>query len=300
MAAEDNPWSRGHSIEILREVASAITADVSGFEAIADSAYGVTTEWVIAHGVPEGAPVVLYFHGGAYLCGSPVQYRNMTVWLSRRARVRVLSVDYRLAPEHPYPAAFEDGLAAYQWLLAQPAIRAGQVAIAGDSAGAGLAVTLAADIVAADLPIPACVLGNSPYADLALASPSLNDPARNQHEPNKTTIQWLAQTYLQAGHVAVDARDPRHSPVYRNLTGLPPLLIQTGDLDNLQDDGARLAARAAACGVDVRYTTYREAPHIWPVLTPADQNANAAAAIDEMAAFIGENINGRPSGRWVD
>ncbi len=290
MTTDENPWARGHSLEILRQVAAGITADVQDYTATAVNADGVDAEWVIANGVPADAPITLYFHGGAYLCGHPAQYRNMTVWLSRIAQVRVLAADYRLAPEHPFPAAFEDALTIYRWLLAQGDADAQQLIVAGDSAGAGLAVTVVADAHAAGLPRPACIIGNSPYADLRLQSPSLDDPKRNQQEPNKITIQWLARTYLEAGGKSVDAGDARHSPVYRDLTGIPPLLIQTGNLDNLQDDGVRLAARAKECGVQVRHTAYPAAPHIWPVLFPADQNDSAANAITEMANFIRDNL----------
>ena len=290
MTTDENPWAKGHSLEILREVAAGITANVSDYTMTAVNADGVNAEWIVANGVPSTAPITLYFHGGAYLCGHPAQYRNMTVWLSRVAQVRVLSVDYRLAPEHPFPAACEDALTVYQWLLVHCHADPQQLIVAGDSAGAGLAVTVVADACAAGLPQPACIIGNSPYVDLQLQSPSLDDPLRNQQEPNKITIQWLAQTFLEAGGLSLDADNPRHSPVYRDLTGLPPLLIQTGELDNLQDDGVRLAERAEACGVNVRHTAYAGAPHIWPVLFPADQSDSAADAITEMANFIRENL----------
>ena len=134
---------------------------------------------------------------------------------------------------------------------------------------------------------------NSPYADLALASPSLDDPARNVAEPNKLTIQWLASTFLQAGREPadlLDPKDPRYSPVYRDLSGLPPLLVQTAGLDNLQHDGIRLAAQARSCGVQVTYTDYPESAHIWIVLQPADEDPQAALAMAEMREFIARNI----------
>ena len=283
----DNPWANGHSVEILRQVAAGIVPEVNNFKAVAVTAGGVPAEWIIANGVSRDRAVVLYFHGGAYLCGHPAQYRNITVWLSRLANVAVLAVDYRLAPEHPFPAAFEDALSAYRWLLKSGTADPARLVVAGDSAGAGLAVSLTADAIAAGLPPPVGVIGNSPYVDLSLASPSLDDPLRNQEQPNKETIEWLARTYLTAGNPP-DAKHPRHSPVYRDLTGLPPLLIQTGGLDNLQDDGARLAEQARRCGVEVTYSAYPESLHIWPVLFPADKDGEAHRAIGEMAAFIGQ------------
>ncbi|MFK7912326.1 MAG: alpha/beta hydrolase fold domain-containing protein [Pseudomonadales bacterium] len=280
-----SPWANGHSIEVLRSVSAGLQADVQDYEATPVNADGVAAEWVLANGVSTTAPVVAYFHGGAYLCGTPQQYRNATVWLSRLARVRVLAVDYALAPEHPHPSAFENALSVYQWLLAQLPTPA-KIILAGDSAGASIAITLAADALALGLPLPAALLTNSPFADLALASASLDDPALNENEPNKTTIQWLAKTYLQAGPgPGLDACDPRHSPIYRDLTGLPPLLIQTAGKDNLRDDGIRLARKARECGVTTVHTDYARSGHIWIVTEPADKSPHSLQALQEMVTF---------------
>ena len=126
----------------------------------------------------ETRPGVVLIHGGGWTKGNRGQMRSIARQLAKDGFV-AFSVSYRLAPEHPYPAAFDDALTAYRWLLAQPSVDSGRIVVAGDSAGAGLAVTLAADARDAGLPLPSCIIGNSPYADLALESPSLNDPARN-------------------------------------------------------------------------------------------------------------------------
>ena len=288
-----SPWDEGHSIDILRRVAAGITASVSDctFETV--DAGGVRAEWVTANGVGDDAPVALYFHGGAYLCGTLEQYRNATVGISRAAHLRVLSVDYRLAPEHGHPAAFEDALCAYRWLLDEVNVSADRLIVAGDSAGASIAVGVVMDALQLQLPTPACVITNSPFADLALASESLDDPARNIAEPNKQTIQWLARTYLEAGGPDLSATDARHSPIYRDLTGLPPLLVQTAGLDNLQDDGWRLAAQAEGCGVTTYYTNYASAGHIWIVLLPPQHDANVAAAFAEIQQFVATHVRGR-------
>lgn len=284
-----SPWDQGHSIEVLREVAAGIVATVRHFRVIPVDAGGVAAEWVVADGVDNDAPVALYFHGGAYLCGTLAQYRNATVGLSRAAQVRVLSVDYRLAPEHPHPAAFEDALLAYRWVLERLGIASARVLVAGDSAGASIAVGMVKDAIDLGLAAPCCIVANSPFADLSLSSASLNDPSLNFNEPNKITIEWLAQTYLQAGEVFSDqslsATDPRHSPVYRDLSGLPPLLVQTGGLDNLKDDGKRLAIQAERCGVTVLHTEYADAGHIWVVLQPAEADPAAVAAFAEIKHF---------------
>jgi len=282
-----DPWANGHSIETLRAVAATITPTVEDYRAEPVSAGGVAAEWISTVGIAANAQVVLYLHGGAYLCGHPADYRNMTVWLSRLAGVQVLAVDYRLAPEHPFPAAMEDVFDAYKWLLAQGYH---SIAVAGDSAGAALAVTVAADARDAQMPLPTCIIGNSPYADLSLQSQSLNDPARNMTQPNKTTIEWLAETYLRAGDTRQDPTRPRISPIFRALDDLPPMLIQTGGLDNLQDDGKRLASRARECGVSCRLTEYPEAPHIWPVLEPANHSDQSLQALREMAHFLKSHL----------
>lgn len=286
---ETNPWANGHSISVLRTVAAGIVATVQGFRVEPLTVNGVTAEWVVADGVTPDAPVALYFHGGAYLCGTLEQYRNVTVGLSRAAQVRVLAVDYRLAPEHPHPAAFEDGVAAYRWLLKQPGIESKSLLVAGDSAGASLAISVVMDAIELGLPSPSCIWTNSPFADLALQSASLDSPELNANEPNKTTIAWLAHTYLDAaqlnGAPRLSAQDPRHSPVYRDLHGLPPLLVQTGGLDNLQDDGIRLAAQATGCGVSTQHTHYPNAPHIWVVLALPQEDKVVAKAFLELAEF---------------
>lgn len=289
-----SPWANGHSIEVLRSVSAGLQTQVQvqDYEAHSVNADGVPAEWITANGTSATAPVALYFHGGAYLCGTPAQYRNATVWLSRLAGVRVLAVDYALAPEHPYPRSFEDALTVYRWLLAQSQAPE-QMVVVGDSAGASIAITLTADALALGLPLPAAVLANSPFADLALQSPSLNDPALNQQEPNRSTIEWLAQTYLEAPENGIlDAQDPRHSPVYRDLAGLPPLLIQTAGKDNLRDDGLRLAAQARSCGVATTHTDYPTCGHIWIVTGPADKDSHSYRALTEMATFVRQQLRG--------
>ncbi len=287
-SATASPWDQGHSIEVLREVAAGIVATVQDFWVEPVDAAGVPAEWVVADGVNNSAPVALYFHGGAYLCGTPEQYRNATVGLSRAAQVRVLSVAYRLAPEHPHPAAFEDALIAYRWVLERQGVAPSKLMIVGDSAGASLAVGMVKDAIELGVAAPSCIVANSPFADLALSSASLNEASLNLHEPNKTTIEWLAQTYLEADQDSperLSATDPRHSPIYRDLSGLPPLLIQTGGLDNLKDDGKRLTIQAERCGVAVRHTEYEGSGHIWIVLQPAETDPAVFAAFAEISDF---------------
>ena len=298
-----SPWAQGHSIDVLRQVAAGIVATVQDFTVEQVDAGGVASEWIVANGVSNDAPVALYFHGGAYLCGTPEQYRNVTVALSGSLGRRVLVVDYRLAPENPHPAAFEDAISAYRWVLNHAVGNPDDLLVAGDSAGASIAVGLALDVIALGLPAPVCVVANSPFSDLALQSPSLDKPELNDDEPNKTTIEWLARTYLAAAQKPagerLSAKDPRHSPIYRDLRGLPPLLVQIGGLDNLQDDGARLAAQAERCGVDVTLTRYSSSAHIWIVLRTPEEDPDVAAALTEIQQFVGAHPGHRAKSGWL-
>jgi acetyl esterase/lipase len=230
--------------------------------------------------VSADAPLALYFHGGAYLAGRPVHFRNSTVGLSRAAGVRVLVPEYRLAPEHPFPAAHDDALAVYRRLVTDEDADPAALMVVGDSAGAAIAVSVVAAALVAGLPRPACIVANSPYADLAGASPSLDDPRR---AGTRELIDWLRYTYLSSNDA--DPKDRRHSPVYGDLTGLPPLLVQAGWLDNLFDDAVRLAAQARSCGVETTFTEYSESGHIWIVYRNADADPEAARAFVEMGDF---------------
>ena len=280
----DNPWRNGHSIDVLRSVSASITPNVDSFTATPVDMDGVAGEIIHADTVTTPTCSVLYLHGGAYLCGNPEQYRNITAGLAQAASAEVVAVDYRLAPEHGHPAAFTDASTAYAWLNRQRPDAA--LVIAGDSAGAAIAVATALQAQDTGCRKPVAVLCNSPFADLTLSSASLDDPLRNQGEPNRATIEWLVRTVIDASGGALHAADHRVSPVYADLNGLPPLLIQTGGLDNLEDDGVRLAQRADECGIDVVLTRYPQSPHIWPVFTSAAQDPQAAAALSEMADFI--------------
>jgi acetyl esterase/lipase len=250
---------------------------------------------VLAEGVAEDAPVVQYMHGGALVSGAPSHFRAATVGVSRAAGVRVLSVDYRLAPENPFPAAFDDCLAVYRALL--DTVDPSRLAIAGDSVGSCLTVAVLGDARDAGLPQPACAIGNSPYCDFMMASPSLDDPARNHTWVNKDLIIKLNQAYL--GDSGADPRDPRHSPVYRDLSGIAPLLLQLAGKDNSYDDGIRLAGQARSYGVEVQVSSYPEAEHVWigtwaassdeVEVLPA-QVKMADDAFAEIAAFLARHM----------
>ena len=220
-------------------------------------ANGVPAEWVVAAGV-TAERVLLHFPGGAYHLGSPARLRGLLALVSAAAQVRVLSVGYRLAPENPFPAAVEDGLAAYRWLIAS-GTPARQVVISGDSSGGGLALAVLVALRDAGDPLPGAAVVMSPWTDLDLSGESLRSRADVDVLLTPEGAREAADWYL-AGQ---DARHPYASPLYADLHGLPPMLIQAGDAEILRDDATRFAAAARAAGVDVTLEIWPEMPHVW-------------------------------------
>lgn len=270
-----------------------------------DEVGGVPVEWTEpTAGISDTNRVVLYLHGGGYSNGCAAWTRRGTARLAQGLGCRVIAPDYRLAPRFPFPAAHEDVLAVYQALINDLKFSPNKIAVAGDSAGGALAVTVCADARDRGLPMPACAITNSLWSDIALNTPSLDDPLRNGFDIRKDMVVQLADTLLASG--AVDPMDPRHSPVYRDLRGLPPLLIQAAGRDICHDDSVRLAASARAAGVDVTITEYADVEHIWILNGPwrigypdnypenpqiqwvdcGEEAPQAATAIAEMVEFI--------------
>lgn len=243
----------------------------------------VPGEWYL----PEGAPAeacVLYFHGGGYLFGSPLSYRSFTTQLAARSGVRVFAPDYRLAPEEPFPAAIDDALSSYRWLVEQHDIPADNIVLAGDSAGGGLALALVHALKAEDLPLPASVIALSPYADLAARGQSLDENARSCTMFTGEAIRRAASIYLQGAEPELALA----SPLYGDFTGFPPLLIYVSDAEALRDDGLRVAERADRAGTDVDLRVWRGQPHVWPIFYPL--LPEAATTLDEMAAFVQRSL----------
>ncbi len=223
---------------------------------------GVKAEWVQA---PDAAAdrVIMYLHGGGYVAGSLLTHRELVGRLSRASGARALSVDYRLAPEHPYPAAIEDATAAYRWLLAL-GIAPGKIVIAGDSAGGGLTIAALLAIRDAKLAQPAAGVAISPWVDLEGSGESVQTRAAADPMVQGEGLKGMAKLYLGE----VSPRAPLASPIYADLHGLPPLLIHVGDAEVLLDDSTRLADRAKAAGVDVRLEVWPEMIHVWHVFAP--------------------------------
>lgn len=231
-------------------------------------------EWIAARQA-RADRVVLYLHGGGYVSGSPRTHRALMGHLSRHTRAPVLALDYRLAPEHTYPAALEDAWAAYWWLLKED-MPANRVVVAGDSAGGGLTLALLLALRDAGAPLPAAAVCFSPWVDLALTGGSLHKN-KSTDFINMEVLRATAAMYL-GGH---DPYDPLVSPLYGNLRGLPPLLIQVGSAELLYDDGRRLAHYARRAGVDVQFDVYGGMVHVFQfmyLIEPKSRQAVHAAA----------------------
>src|SRR5271167_1144979 len=230
----------------------------------------------------SAATVVLYLHGGGYIFGSPKTHRQVLLAMSKAFDAPVYGLDYRLAPEHPFPAAVEDAANAYRWLCAQHP--QGSVVLAGDSAGAGLAIATAIGVRDVGLPSPKAIVAFSPYSDLAVTGASVEANARACAMFTPRGIREAAALYL----AGANARDPRASPLYAEFKGLPPMLLFASRHEILRDDTLRLAERAAAAGVKVELVVRDRLPHVWPVFVNLLPEAREAfATVTAFARQIG-------------
>jgi acetyl esterase/lipase len=241
---------------IFEEMMAAIPvpADVT---ASSGSLGGIGVVNVEAAGADQ-AKVIFYLHGGAYAIGTAASSVGLASDLARRAGARLVTIDYRLAPEHPHPAAIDDAVAAYRGLL-DSGIAASTIAIAGESAGASLAAATLVALKHVGLPQPSAAVLMSPWADLTLSGDSISakaavDPALTPEGLRRRAIDYVADG---------DPRAERVSPIFADLTGLPPLLIQAGSHEILLDDATRLASRAAAADVAVRLEITPGVPHVF-------------------------------------
>ena len=248
------------------------------------NAGGVTAEWVAAAGASDSR-VVLYFHGGGYIIGSPRTHRPMLAHLSTDSGARVLSLDYRLAPEHPFPAPVEDAVASYRWLLSEGYDPA-RIALAGDSAGGGLTVAALVQIRYLGLPVPAAGVCVSPWVDMEGLGESMETRAAVDPMVGKENLMVSAKTYLGGA----DPRAPLAAPLYADLRGLPPLLIQVGDAEVLLDDSTRLAGIAREAGVKVQMDVWDDMIHVWPLFAPILPEGKKAIA--QAGEFIKKHTGG--------
>lgn len=238
-------------------------------------------EWVeVATSSPER--IVLFIHGGGYIFGSPYTHRIITSTVARAAKARVLSLDYRLAPEFPFPAGLEDAWGAYWWLLTQK-IEAKQIVLMGDSAGAGLCVALMLSLREAGMPLPAGAALLSPWLDLTLQSKSILK--------NEATDYLTATGLNAAAQMYCNSYAPEHpliSPMFADLNGLPPILIQTGTAETLLDDARRFAKRAKDAGVDVSLEEWEDMIHVFQLMYLIEPKARKA--VDHLGNFVQRQV----------
>jgi epsilon-lactone hydrolase len=266
---------------LLQELASAQPLP-AGVTVTAATLGGVPAAEITVDGV-EPRHIVLYFHGGVYVLEDAFQVAGLAAQVGRRTQAKVISVDYRLAPEHPYPAAVDDALAAYRALLAGGTAPS-DIAFAGDSAGGGLAVATLVNARDHGLPLPAAAYLMSPYADLTLAGATMDTKAAADPLLSRALLQPRVGDYT-AGQ---DAALGLISPVFADLTGLPPLIIQAGTHEVLLDDAIRLARQAAIADVEVTLDITPGVPHVFQSFYQVLDEA--AAALDRAGQLLSEHL----------
>lgn len=246
---------------------------------------GLPGEYSIVPG-SDASRVLMFFHGGGYCSGSIQSHRRLVTEAGRAAKMRTLAIAYRLAPEHPFPAAFDDVMTAWRCLRNQ-GIPASHIAIGGDSAGAGLTVALISRLRDAREELPACAWLISPWMDLTMSGSTLATRAAVDPLIHKEYLNELADTYVPAG---MDRKDPRVSPLYGDLTDFPATLIQVGSNETLLDDAARFAAWAGAADVAVTLEIWPHMIHAWPLWNAQLEDGRRALA--SAGRFIRNAVDG--------
>jgi len=259
----------------IEKVSEHVARDVK-CEAV--SAGGGPAEWIVPPNAANDR-VILYLHGGGYVMGSINTHRAMIARIARASEAKALALNYRMAPEDPFPTAVDDATAAYRWLLAQ-GYKPGKIVISGDSAGGGLTLATLLALRDAGTPLPAAAVPISPWADLEGTGASIETRAAADPMVDKAGLLRMAQMY--AGDS--DPKNPLISPIYADYKGLPPMLIQVGDAEILLDDSTRVAERARAAGVKVELEAWPEMFHVWHVfakILPEGQQA-----IDRIGEYV--------------
>ncbi len=271
-------WDRTTGIATTRRDWEALLApDPSVPPAVPVSANGIAAAWI---GDLRRDRAILFFHGGGFQMGSIESHRALAAAIADAAGCCALSVNYRLAPEHRFPAPLEDALAAFEWLTAS-GLDARDIALAGDSAGGGLAVSLMLALRARGRALPAAAALMSPWTDMEARGQSFETRAAADPFHQRAMIQALARTYL--GRTG-DPRDPLASPIHGDLAGLPPLLIQVGDRETVLDDARVLGERAKAAGVAVRLEVWPAMFHVFQLYPELAEARAAIAAIGDHLA----------------
>ena len=277
-------WTRDTSVAQMRSDWDAAFAGCSvPVRCEPVSAGGIDGEWLMPSDASRDK-AILYFHGGGFRIGSVASHRDLIARIAAASGCCVLAINYRLAPEHRFPAALDDALIAYQYLRDQ-GLRPADIAFAGDSAGGNL--VLAAMLAARDrgLPLPAAGALMSPWTDLTAAGASYESRAEADPIHQRTMILALAKNYLGKDG---DSRNPLASPLYADLTGLPPLLVQVGDRETVRDDSVDLAARAKAAGADVELQVWEGMIHVFQMFPEIPQTREAIASL---AVFLRNHLH---------
>jgi epsilon-lactone hydrolase len=244
---------------------------------------GVKGEWSIAPGA-DPSRVLMFFHGGGYCSGSIVSHRRMVTEAGRAGGLRTLAVDYRLAPEHPFPAARDDALKAWR-RLRNEGYSAKHIAVGGDSAGGNLTLALVGELKRAGEDLPGCLWLLSPWVDLTMSGATLASKSAVDPLIQKGYLEDLAKAYVPAG---MDRSDPRLSPLYADLKGLPPTLIQIGSAETLLDDAVRFAAVAGEADVSATLEIWPHMIHAWPLWNAQLEPGRRALA--HAGAFLREHL----------
>jgi acetyl esterase/lipase len=252
-------------------------------------AIGVSAEWTWTEAA-DPARVVLYLHGGGYVFGSILSHRHLVAEIGRASGSRTLAIDYRLSPENPFPAAVDDALASYRFLL-EEGFEPRHIAFAGDSAGGGLVVSTLVAIKEAGLPQPACGWVISPWVDMEASGETFVSRADADPMVKREIIVNFAQAYLNGA----DPRSPFASPIYADLRGIAPLLIHVGASEVLLDDSLKLARTAGAADVSVRLEIWPEMVHIWHAFHRI--LGDGRKAVQAGAKFLREAMDGRAKHR---
>jgi len=247
---------------------------------------GVPAHWLAAPGADAGR-VLLFLHGGGFELGSVRSDGELASRLGRASGMRVLFPEYRLAPEHHFPAAIDDVVAAWRWLRGDQGVSARSIAVAGDSAGGGLAVALLVAARDAGEALPAAAALMSPTVDLTSSGASMTERVDQDPISTPAMLRQFAADYL----AGADPKTPLASPLFAALSGLPPLLIQVGTADLLLSDSERLAAAAADAGVDVTLQVGEGLPHVYQLLLGTPE---AAAATERIGTFLRDRVSPSP------
>jgi acetyl esterase/lipase len=282
----DTPFMerRAHS-----EAFASAFAVPAGIEVSRGGLGGIAVEW-IRPANSAASPVFFHLHGGGYVLGNPASSRPFTTALARELHAQVVSVDYRLAPEDPFPAAVDDALAAYRGLLAA-GHSSNTIAVGGESAGGGLGIALLVAARDQGLPMPSAAVAMSPWTDMRCKAASFTTKAETDPLLTQRSLREMAEAYL-AGQ---PAQAPLASPALADLRNLPPLLIQVGSEEVLLDDAATLHRKALKDGVDAQIEVWPEMIHVWQMFHPMLEEG--AQAILHIAKFVREHWNAAPAAR---